>query len=123
MFQKIYLDPQNRLFSEMMSNSRRYVVPPFQRDYSWEQEQWEELWQDIEQMRKSNTQHFMGYVVLQTEDERNFQIIDGQQRITTISLLILAVLKKLQALVDSDIDRESNRQRIEEYRRMYVWGL
>ena len=120
MFQKIYLDPQNRLFSEMMSNSRRYVVPPFQRDYSWEHEQWEELWQDIEQMRQSNTQHFMGYVVLQTEDERNFQIIDGQQRITTISLLILAVLKKLQALVDGDIDRESNRQRIEEYRRMYV---
>ena len=35
MFEKIYLDPENRCFAEIMSNNRRYVVPPFQRDYSW----------------------------------------------------------------------------------------
>ncbi len=120
MFEKIYLDPENRCFAEMMSNNRRYVVPPFQRDYSWEDEQWAELWEDIEQMRQSQTQHFMGYLVLQTEDGKSFQIIDGQQRITTVSIVILAVLKTLQSLVDDQIDKEANRQRIEEYKRTYI---
>ena len=120
MFTPIYLDPENRLFAEIMANSRRYAVPPFQRDYAWEEEQWEELWQDLAQMQQSKTQHFMGYLVLQTEDGRNFQIIDGQQRITTVSIIVLAVLKKLQSLVDSGIDEEANQQRIEEYKRTYV---
>lgn len=120
MFEKIYLDPENRCFAELMSNNRRYTVPPFQRDYSWEDEQWEELWGDIEQMQQSQTQHFMGYLVLQTEDGKSFQIIDGQQRITTVSIVILAVLKTLQSLVDDQIAKEANRQRIEEYHRTYV---
>ncbi len=120
MFKKIYLDPENRRFSEIMSNNRRYIVPPFQRDYSWEDEQWEELWEDIEQMQQSQIQHFMGYLVLQTEDGKSFQIIDGQQRITTVSIIILAVLKTLQALVDNQKDKEANEQRIEEYKRTYI---
>ena len=120
MFKKIYLDPENRHFAEIMSNNRRYIVPPFQRDYSWEDEQWEELWEDIEQMQQSQIQHFMGYLVLQTEDGKSFQIIDGQQRITTVSIIILAVLKTLQALVDDQIDKEANEQRIEEYKRTYI---
>ena len=120
MFEKIYLDPENRCFAEIMSNNRRYIVPLFQRDYSWEEEQWEELWEDIEQMQQSQTQHFMGYLVLQTKDGKSFQIIDGQQRITTISIVILSVLKTLQALVDDQIDEEANRQRIEEYKRTYI---
>ena len=120
MFKKIYLDPENRRFSDIMSNNRRYIVPPFQRDYSWEDEQWEELWEDIEQMQQSQIQHFMGYLVLQTEDGKSFQIIDGQQRITTVSIIILAVLKTLQALVDDQIDKKANEQRIEEYKRTYI---
>ena len=120
MFKKIYLDPENRRFAEIMSNNRRYIVPPFQRDYSWEDEQWEELWEDIEQMQQSQIQHFMGYLVLQTEDGKSFQIIDGQQRITTVSIIILAVLKTLQSLVDDQIDKEANEQRIEEYKRTYI---
>ena len=120
MFEKIYLEPANRCFAEIMSNNRRYIVPLFQRDYSWEEEQWEELWEDIEQMQQSQTQHFMGYLVLQTKDGKSFQIIDGQQRITTVSIVILAVLQTLQALVDNQIDEEANRQRIEEYKRTYI---
>ncbi len=120
MFEKLYLDPENRCFAEIMSNNRRYIVPRFQRDYSWGDEQWQELWEDIEQMQQSQTQHFMGYLVLQTEDGKSFQIIDGQQRITTVSIVILAVLKTLQALVDDQIDKEANQQRIEEYKRTYI---
>ena len=34
-------------FSNLIGNSEKFVVPMFQRDYSWEQEQWDDLWQDI----------------------------------------------------------------------------
>ena len=45
-FKKIYLDPENKTFAEVMSNGKSYAVPAFQRGYSWEEEQLDELWQD-----------------------------------------------------------------------------
>ena len=41
-FKKVYLDPENKTFAEVMSNGKSYAVPAFQRDYSWEEEQLEE---------------------------------------------------------------------------------
>ena len=119
-FKKLYMEPDNQPFSEVMSNGKRYTVPRFQRDYSWESEQWEELWQDIEQVQESRTQHFMGYLVFQTEDSKEFQVIDGQQRLTTLSILILVALNKLRELVNNGIEVEPNQQRIDTYKRSYI---
>ena len=112
-FKKVYLDPQNKTFAEVMSNGKSYAVPAFQRDYSWEEEQLEELWQDIQRMRERETQHFMGYLVLQSADDKSFQIIDGQQRITTIALIIIAVLARFNELIERNIDAEDNKKRKE----------
>lgn len=71
-----------------MGNGLRYEIPKFQRDYTWESEQWDDLWQDIKDLLSDEDhEHYMGYLVLQTTDNRAFQIIDGQQRLTTMSLL------------------------------------
>ena len=59
-------------FSTVVSNNRRFFVPEFQRDYSWDTEQWDDLWQDIITMTDEHDEHYMGYLVLQTEDEKNF---------------------------------------------------
>ena len=80
MLKKVHLEPENKTFAEVMSNGKSYVVPAFQRDYTWEEEQLDELWQDIQHIQAHKTQHFMGYLVLQSADNRSFQIIDGQQR-------------------------------------------
>ena len=74
----------------------KYSVPRFQRDYSWEEEQWEDLWEDIIKAVTSDSGHYMGYLVLQSSDNKNFTVIDGQQRLTTISILILSVLYRLR---------------------------
>ncbi|MEM9696962.1 MAG: DUF262 domain-containing protein, partial [Myxococcota bacterium] len=42
------MEPSNQTLRELLSNGVRYEVPRFQRDYAWEQEQWEDLWSDIE---------------------------------------------------------------------------
>ena len=123
MFQKIYLEPENKTFAEVMSNGRRYSIPPFQRDYSWEESQLEELWQDIEQMLTTQMQHFMGYLVFQTDDNKAFHIIDGQQRLTTISLLILAALHAFQQMIKNDNDKENNEKRLTSYHQNYFGVL
>lgn len=114
------MEPDNQLFSGVMSNRKRYSVPRFQRDYSWESEHWVELWEDIEQMRENRTQHFMGYLVFQTADGETFQVIDGQQRLITLSIVILAAIKKLKELVAAGKEPDANEQRIKIYQDAYI---
>lgn len=119
-FAKISLDPENKVFAEIMSNGKKYIIPKFQRDYSWEQDNWDELWQDIEKMRENRVQHFMGYLVFQTHDGKTLHIIDGQQRLTTISILLLAALSRLQRMIESNQDADDNRARMDIYQKTYI---
>ena len=89
---------------QLFSQAIRYEIPPYQRRYIWEQEkQWEPLWEDVQSTAEDclegrNSPHFMGAVVL---DHRTGQdsvsqvhactVVDGQQRLTTIQLLLDAV--------------------------------
>lgn len=102
----------NKTYRQLMGNGLRYEIPKFQRDYTWDTEQWDDLWQDIKAlMSDEDEEHYMGYLVLQTSNNKEFQIIDGQQRLTTMSILILSTLKCLKDLVDSNIDPENNQLR------------
>ena len=109
----------NRTFGEIIGNSKHYRVPKYQRDYSWGEEQWDELWQDILVIHQQNPQvreqHYMGYLVLQKQEINAFTIIDGQQRLTTLSLLVLAALQILHASTD-----ENDAQRIEIIKGNYI---
>lgn len=111
----------NKTYRQLMGNGLRYEIPKFQRDYSWETEQWDDLWQDIRALLSDEDQeHYMGYLVLQTSNNKEFQIIDGQQRITTMSLLVLAVLKSLKVLSDAGVDSENNLKRKDSLLNSYI---
>ena len=107
-------------FSSIISNNRRFIVPKFQRDYSWNNEQWDDLWQDIETMIEEHDEHYMGYLVLQTQDEKLYYIIDGQQRFTTVLLLIYAAIKCVEKLISKGIDVEDNKRRCESLKSLYI---
>ncbi|MBM3880419.1 MAG: DUF262 domain-containing protein [Verrucomicrobia bacterium] len=115
----------NQTFRKLMGNGLVYRVPMFQRDYSWTEQEWDDLWQDIVAMMDPGGErgHYMGYLVLQSDDERHYGIIDGQQRMTTLSLLVLAVLSNLRRLVDTGAEAEDNRRRLEELRKTYIGFL
>ncbi len=117
----IAIETARGTYSEVMSSNKRYLVPKFQRDYSWDFEQWEELWQDIQAIADSRMQHFMGYLVLQDdrEDINVFSIIDGQQRLTTLSIIILAALNRLRHFIESGNDREGNEARVDMFHQKY----
>ncbi|WP_455227326.1 DUF262 domain-containing protein [Lautropia mirabilis] len=116
---------ENNTFRKLIGNGLTYRIPRFQRDYSWGEDEWEDLWQDILTTigEDGDPAHYMGYLVLQSTDDRRFDVIDGQQRLTTLSLIILAVLKNLQRLVSSNRNREANRTRLEQIRQTYIGYL
>ena len=107
------LDTKTLNFNEFIGNGKIYKVPPFQRDYSWEEEYWEDLWNDMNFAYKKKVIHYMGTIVLQDSGNKEFLIIDGQQRLATLSIFVLAVIKNLQNLVNKDINSKTNKERIE----------
>lgn len=116
---------QNETFRALLGNSMTYRVPPFQRDYSWGEQEWDDLWADIlETIRDGGeSAHYMGYLVLQETGEQARNVIDGQQRLTTLSLIILAAMKHLQRLIDGGDEAESNQTRLEQIRNTYIGYL
>ena len=104
-----------------MGNGMVYKVPPFQRDYSWEEEQWDDLWQDLMAVIEGKEpSHYLGYLVLQSTDDRNFLIIDGQQRVTTLSLIVLAAMFNLSKLIKAGINPENSQSRLNSLRNTYI---
>ena len=96
---------------ELLSNGKTYSVPPYQRDYSWKQEHWEDLWEDLATVEASKEDHYMGAVVMESGERKQFRVIDGQQRMATLSILILACVDYLYGLANSGVDASANRER------------
>ncbi len=118
----INFNTSNTTFRQLLGNGLTYQVPRFQRDYSWGSDEWDDLWQDIVGLfdEDGETAHYLGYLVLQSSDSNQFDIIDGQQRITTLSVMILAGLSHLKDLVDLGLDAENNQRRQDELHRNYI---
>lgn len=89
-----------KLIKYMDGASKRFVIPVYQRNYDWKMEHCKQLYDDlVKVVRQNRKSHFFGSVVsVQNESGtmEEFLIIDGQQRLTTISLLLLAVYHLLQ---------------------------
>lgn len=96
---------------ELLSNGKNYSVPPYQRDYSWKDEHWEDLWEDLMNVEANNEDHYMGAMVLESGERKQFRIIDGQQRMATLSILILACVDYLYALANEGVDAVANKER------------
>lgn len=115
------LNTRTANFLDLVGNGRIYRVPPFQRDYSWEEEQWEDLWNDLLEMHgKTEERHYMGALVVEGRSDREFSIIDGQQRLATLSLLGLAVIALLIQLAEKGVEPEANRERATALRSRFI---
>ncbi len=99
---------------EFMKGRKQFCVPIFQRRYSWEQKNCEQLWKSVLDAGEDDKreQHFLGSIVYMAREVQNmgnvpkYTVIDGQQRLTTISLLILALKRAINEDTDIDITPE-----------------
>src|SRR5450759_5656732 len=100
------MKPDKLTVYEVFQRERRYIVPLYQRSYVWnEEEQWEPLWEDIERQAEAcltsethvaRRSHFLGAIVLNVakivgSSVARSEIIDGQQRLTTLQLFLAAL--------------------------------
>jgi alkylated DNA nucleotide flippase Atl1 len=87
---------------ELLEGSKQYQVPLYQRTYSWEADQLKQMWEDITQLAEARVEdptltHFIGSLVLAPSPTngptgvQEFLVIDGQQRLTTLSVLLCAL--------------------------------
>ena len=91
----------DRPFFNIINGTTQFIIPVFQRDYRWTEQQCEQLWQDILLAATSGSRHFLGSVVYVATDDSaagftRWVLIDGQQRMTTLTLLLTALRDHIQ---------------------------
>ena len=115
------MKPDTRTVNQLFELDVRYVVPLYQRPYVWnEEDQWEPLWEDINVLIEhqlvphtapdSVWTHFLGAIVLDQETQAPgsiplYTVIDGQQRLTTLQLL-LAAAARVASEIGADVDAQ-----------------
>lgn len=114
------LDTSSVSLSDIIGNGKTYTVPPYQRDYSWRRDQWEDLWNDVLTIATEGSVHYMGSIVLQNMGEKRFNVIDGQQRFATLTLIVLAIINQLEILIDKNIDVAENRERVSLLQKKFI---
>jgi len=97
--------PFTKLINVDQGAREHFHVPKYQREYTWRKWQWEQLITDIEDNEPG---YFMGSIICVNDsmnispgDEFIFEVVDGQQRLTTLSLLLTAIYAKLVVSIDS----------------------
>lgn len=98
------MDAGKRMVSEIFTGSKILEVPFFQRAYVWKEENWERFLEDIEDVCRSGSPYFMGSLILKQQMTSSANavgdvrlVIDGQQRLTTISILMKVLSLKVSA--------------------------
>ena len=91
-------------------NKADFLIPDYQRPYAWTEKECQTLWDDIftfafpendySRFNSSNDEYFLGPIVTFKNEEKKQEIIDGQQRLTTLMLLLRAFYEKYGSMMD-----------------------
>ena len=97
--------------NQLLLGNRLFEIPIYQRGYAWEKENLRDLWDDLSYLR--NREHYFGTVLLKKADQpttrdglttfKRFEVIDGQQRLTTTLILLRELIFQMKKLGDDDI--------------------
>lgn len=97
--------------SKIFSSDFEFTIPRYQRPYAWQQEQAQDLFDDLKDFAEAapNEGYFLGSVVLIKEDGKpHSEVIDGQQRLTTLTILLAVLVDFLSGESDEDAEQKKN---------------
>ncbi len=109
--------PENQTISDLFSCQAIYVIPNYQRQYSWVNEQLEELWSDLYESYINTPEecYFLGSIVVVDDGKGHHELVDGQQRITTLMIMLNVLAKTFPDInKNSDILLKGNLQKIKQ---------
>ena len=110
--------------SELFDDGRygRFIVPDYQRGFDWNQGHVDDLWEDIEfylekDLKGERQDFFIGSIILKTPEasEKYFEIVDGQQRTTSLYLLCIAIRNRFKELNCHDEVRDVDKEFLNSY--------
>ena len=111
----------NQEFTKLINGNKQFIIPVFQRDYSWSEPQCRQLWTDILNAAEDNNSqgHFIGSFVHMLADDSSpaftrWLVVDGQQRLTTIVIILAALRDYLKDNPQIETD-EATANRIDRY--------
>ena len=88
----------SRLLEFLEGARKRFVIPVYQRNYDWKRENCKQLFDDLVNLVvKKKTSHFFGCIVSYAQTRNEVVLIDGQQRVTTVSLIMIAMINAIKA--------------------------
>lgn len=105
-----------RKLSQIFTDTVKFIVPDYQRGYSWGVDQLDALWEDLENLSESRT-HYMGMFTFSKSESvaDAFDVVDGQQRMTTLVILINEMLSRIEGGIKGGMS-------VEEYKKKYLFS-
>jgi uncharacterized protein with ParB-like and HNH nuclease domain len=117
------LNVDQKTISDLLSDKRSdFLIPDYQRPYAWNEEQCQALWDDIfvfsfpnndYEAFDDNDEYFLGSIVTFKNDNGKSEVIDGQQRLTTLMLMLRAFYDKFANMQDTN-------SKLTRYREVYL---
>lgn len=100
------------------SSQKNYEIPVYQRAYAWDKKNWEMFLEDIVEQLNGNNNYFYGNILLETiKKGKNYEVIDGQQRLTTLTIFMRALINVLNQRTNDSLLNDFD---IEEKVKIYI---
>ena len=114
------IEPKLKFIGDYLKINRNemFVIPEYQRGYSWKIEHCDKLWQDIEAFIESDSTdpYFFGTIIVDCSETNKFCLIDGQQRTSTFLLLLKAVQLRIKELLDKlKLDNDDDTEQMKKF--------
>ena len=89
---------------DVLTENKKYIIPPYQRPYSWDDDHAVQLIKDIHESFESEAkEYFIGSLICINKGADTYEVVDGQQRLTTLSLIVAKIRDMTQ---DTDVKNE-----------------
>lgn len=119
------MKPSIQTLGQVLYSPSQYVIPVFQRNYRWDEPQWANLWESLEEIQRPDKRgnHFMGFLVFVAElaqpgQHTRFHMIDGQQRLTTLTVLLAAIRNMARSVAQDGLADEIHQDYLVHPRKM-----